>query len=64
MLRRNKEGLACIIVEPIMRGIPPAPGFLKSIRELADLLDVVLIFDEVISGFRISRGGAQGEIFC
>ncbi len=61
MLRRNKEDLACIIVEPIMRGIPPAPGFLKSIRELADDLDVVLIFDEVISGFRISRGGAQGK---
>lgn len=59
ILRRNKGDVACIIVEPIMRGIPPAHGFLKSIRELADDLDIVLIFDEVITGFRISRGGAQ-----
>lgn len=58
-LRKNKGDLACIVIEPIMRGIPPAPGFLKSIRELADDLGVVLIFDEVITGFRISRGGAQ-----
>jgi glutamate-1-semialdehyde 2,1-aminomutase len=59
IVRRNKDDLACIIVEPIMRAIPPAPSFLRSIRELADDLDIVLIFDEVITGFRISTGGAQ-----
>ena len=59
IVRKNKNDLACIIVEPVMRGIPPAPNFLRSIREMADELDIVLIFDEVITGFRISPGGAQ-----
>jgi len=59
IIRRNREKLACIIVEPVMRGIPPAPGFLQSIRELASDSHIVLIFDEVITGFRISPGGAQ-----
>jgi glutamate-1-semialdehyde 2,1-aminomutase len=59
IVRRNAKELACIIVEPIMRGIPPNPGFLQYLRELADDLGIVLIFDEVITGFRISPGGAQ-----
>jgi len=59
ILRKNGQDLACVIVEPVMRGIPPAPGFLQSIRELTHNLDIVLIFDEVITGFRISAGGAQ-----
>lgn len=59
IVRKNAKELACIIVEPIMRGIPPNPGFLQYLRELADDLDIVLIFDEVITGFRISSGGAQ-----
>lgn len=59
IVRKNKDDLACIIVEPIMRGIPPARSFLQSVRELADDLDIVLIFDEVITGFRVSAGGAQ-----
>jgi glutamate-1-semialdehyde 2,1-aminomutase len=58
-LRKNRAHLACIVIEPVMRGIAPLPGFLQSIRELADALDLVLIFDEVITGFRISMGGAQ-----
>ena len=59
IVRKNKQDLACVIVEPVMRGIPPAPDFLQSLRELTDKLGIVLIFDEVITGFRVSAGGAQ-----
>jgi glutamate-1-semialdehyde 2,1-aminomutase len=53
---------ACIIVEPIagnMGVIPPEEGFLEGLRELCDDKGIVLIFDEVITGFRVSYGGAQ-----
>lgn len=54
--------IACVIVEPVaanMGVVPPAPGFLEKIRELTRKLNIVLIFDEVITGFRLSFGGAQ-----
>ena len=54
--------LAAIIVEPVpanMGVVPPADGFLELLREAADQNGAVLIFDEVISGFRVARGGAQ-----
>jgi glutamate-1-semialdehyde 2,1-aminomutase len=54
--------LAAILAEPIpanMGLVPPAPGFLERLREVADVSGALLIFDEVISGFRVSRGGAQ-----
>ncbi len=54
--------VAALLVEPIpanMGLVPPAEGFLKRLRELADQYGAVLVFDEVISGFRVSRGGAQ-----
>jgi glutamate-1-semialdehyde 2,1-aminomutase len=56
------EGLACIIVEPVagnMGVVPPAPGYLQVLRDLCDAAGALLIFDEVITGFRVSRGGAQ-----
>ena len=56
------EGLACIIVEPVagnMGVVPPAPGFLAGLRQLCDASGALLVFDEVITGFRIARGGAQ-----
>jgi len=56
------EGLACIIVEPVagnMGVVPPAPGFLRVLRELCDASGALLVFDEVITGFRVARGGAQ-----
>jgi glutamate-1-semialdehyde 2,1-aminomutase len=59
---RYGEGLACVIVEPVagnMGVIPPQPGFLEALRELCDLSGALLVFDEVITGFRIARGGAQ-----
>jgi glutamate-1-semialdehyde 2,1-aminomutase len=56
------EGLACIIVEPVagnMGVVPPVPGFLEGLRQLCDASGALLVFDEVITGFRIARGGAQ-----
>ena len=56
------EGLACVIVEPIggnMGVVPPEPGFLETLRELCDASGALLVFDEVITGFRVDRGGAQ-----
>ncbi len=57
------EQIACIIVEPVagnMNCIPPVAGFLEGLREACDQYDSVLIFDEVMTGFRVSLGGAQG----
>jgi glutamate-1-semialdehyde 2,1-aminomutase len=59
------EGLAAILVEPIagnMGCVPPSPGFLAALRLLCDASGALLVFDEVISGFRVARGGAQ-ELF-
>jgi glutamate-1-semialdehyde 2,1-aminomutase len=56
------EGLAAILVEPIagnMGVVPPEPGFLDVLRRLCDALGALLVFDEVITGFRVARGGAQ-----
>ncbi|MCS7136468.1 MAG: aspartate aminotransferase family protein [Nitrososphaerota archaeon] len=56
------EPLACIILEPVMGSngmIPADREFLKGLRELCDELDILLIFDEVITGFRLAKGGAQ-----
>ena len=59
------EGLAAIIVEPVagnMGVVPPEPGFLEVLRQLCDASGALLVFDEVITGFRVARGGAQ-ELF-
>ena len=56
------EGLAAILVEPVagnMGVVPPEPGFLEALRRLCDASGALLLFDEVITGFRIARGGAQ-----
>ena len=61
-VERYGEGLACVIVEPVagnMGVVPPEPGFLEALRELCDASGALLVFDEVITGFRIARGGAQ-----
>ncbi|MEC4750135.1 glutamate-1-semialdehyde 2,1-aminomutase [Methylomicrobium sp. Wu6] len=57
------EEIACIIVEPVagnMNCIPPAPGFLETLRKVCDQYGSVLIFDEVMTGFRVGLQGAQG----
>jgi glutamate-1-semialdehyde 2,1-aminomutase len=59
----NRGQIAALIVEPIagnMGVVPPADGFLRMLREICTANDAVLIFDEVISGFRAGAGGAQG----
>lgn len=56
---RHREDLAAIIVEPVQRALPPGLGFLQGLRDLADELGALLIFDEVVTGFRLARGGAQ-----
>jgi len=56
------DEIACIIVEPVagnMNCIPPVAGFLQGLREVCEKHGAVLIFDEVMTGFRVSRGGAQ-----
>ena len=56
------DDVACVIVEPIaanMGLVPPAPGFLEGLRAECDRVGALLIFDEVITGFRVARGGAQ-----
>ncbi len=50
---------AAIIVEPLQRIVPPEPGYLQGLRDLCDKHDVLLIFDEVVTGFRLAYGGAQ-----
>jgi glutamate-1-semialdehyde 2,1-aminomutase len=61
-VERYGEGLAAILVEPVagnMGCVPPAPGFLEGLRMLCDASGALLVFDEVITGFRVARGGAQ-----
>ncbi|MCU7828216.1 MAG: glutamate-1-semialdehyde 2,1-aminomutase [Candidatus Thiodiazotropha sp. (ex Myrtea sp. 'scaly one' KF741663)] len=61
---RLGEQIACIIVEPVagnMNCIPPQPGFLETLREVCNQYGTVLIFDEVMTGFRVALGGAQAH---
>jgi len=56
------DGAACVFVEPVagnMGVVPPADGFLQGLRRLCDQSGALLVFDEVITGFRVARGGAQ-----
>lgn len=62
LISENKDEIAAIIVEPVagnMGCIPPAEGYLQGLRQLCDDENIVLIFDEVMTGFRLSGGGAQ-----
>ncbi|MCB9357745.1 MAG: glutamate-1-semialdehyde 2,1-aminomutase [Calditrichaeota bacterium] len=61
ILERERNAVAAIIVEPVAGNvgcIPPNPGFLEGLRELCDAHGALLIFDEVMTGFRVARGGA------
>ena len=63
IFERDGENIACIIVEPVagnMGVVPPQLGFLRGLRSITQQYDSLLIFDEVITGFRVHRGGAQG----
>ena len=59
LIREHQDDLAGVIVEPFQRLIPPKSGFLEALREVTRELGIVLIFDEVVTGFRFSYGGAQ-----
>jgi glutamate-1-semialdehyde 2,1-aminomutase len=62
LFKANPDEIAAIIIEPVagnMGCIPPEPGFLESLRYLCDQNGAVLIFDEVMTGFRLAAGGAQ-----
>jgi len=58
LIRKHRDKLAAVIVEPTMRDMTPEPGFLEAVREATEANDILLVFDEVIS-FRLSPGGAQ-----
>jgi glutamate-1-semialdehyde 2,1-aminomutase len=59
LVREHKSELAGVIVEPMQRILPPAPGFLEGLRKITAEHGVLLIFDEVVTGFRLAYGGAQ-----
>ena len=59
IIEANHDELGGVIVEPFQRLIPPAPGFLEGLRQLTAEFGIPLIFDEVVTGFRFSYGGAQ-----
>ena len=59
IIERHHDELGGIIVEPLQRQIPPAPGFLEGLREITRQYDLPLIFDEIVTGFRLAYGGAQ-----
>lgn len=58
-LLATDDDIAAVIVEPLQRIIPAEPGFLQGLRALCDKHDVLLIFDEIVTGFRLAYGGAQ-----
>ncbi|WP_330443505.1 glutamate-1-semialdehyde 2,1-aminomutase [Flavobacterium sp. C4GT6] len=65
LFEANKDEIAAIIIEPVagnMGCIPPSEGFLQALREVCDANGALLIFDEVMTGFRLAKGGAQ-ELF-
>lgn len=58
IIEKNWRDIAAIIVEPVQRFYGPKPGFLNILREMCDKYNIVLIFDEIVTGFRIAFGGA------
>ena len=61
IIERHHDRLAAVIVEPLQRTIPPRPGFLAELRRITAHYGIVLVFDEVVTGFRLGLGGAQAH---
>jgi glutamate-1-semialdehyde 2,1-aminomutase len=59
LVERHADELAAVIVEPLQRTIPPRPGFLQALRDVTAHHRIPLVFDEVVTGFRLAYGGAQ-----
>ncbi len=65
LVEENKNEIAAIIIEPVagnMGCIPPSPGFLEGLRKICDKENIIFIFDEVMTGFRLAQGGAQERL--
>ncbi|HSN83977.1 MAG TPA: aminotransferase class III-fold pyridoxal phosphate-dependent enzyme, partial [Polyangiales bacterium] len=58
LIARHRDELAAVIMEPVQRTFEPRPGFLQGVREITANFDIPLIFDEVVTGFRMGLGGA------
>jgi glutamate-1-semialdehyde 2,1-aminomutase len=61
IIREHADSLAAVIVEPLQRVISPRPGFLQTLRDVTREVGALLVFDEVVTGFRLSYAGAQGK---
>src|SRR5262249_7940172 len=59
IIERHRDELAAVVVEPLQRTIPPRPGFLAGLRAATARHGIALVFDEVVTGFRLALGGAQ-----
>ncbi len=59
IVESNAREIAAVIVEPMQRAIRPEPGFLQGLRDLTQQFGIVLVFDEIVTGFRLAWGGAQ-----
>src|SRR5205814_8220197 len=59
IIERHRHELAAVIVEPLQRSLLPQPGFLAGLREISRNNGIVLVFDEIVTGFRVAWGGAQ-----
>lgn len=64
MIEKHAHELAAVIVEPLQRVLLPEPGFLDAVRKATSRHGIVLIFDEIVTGFRIAWGGAQEKYDC
>lgn len=61
LIAEHKDKIAAVLVEPLQRIIPQQPGFLAALREETQKNDILMIFDEVVTGFRLEYGGAQAR---
>ena len=65
LVNENKDEIAAIIIEPVagnMGCVPPLPGYLEGLRKICDKEKILLVFDEVMTGFRLAQGGAQQRL--
>src|SRR5439155_8135282 len=59
IIKQHHRELAAVLVEPLQRALKPEPGFLEGLRDITRKFGLVLIFDEIVTGFRLAWGGAQ-----
>ncbi len=59
IIEENRHELAAVILEPLQRAIKPLPGFLRELRRITEDYGIVLVYDEIVTGFRLAWGGAQ-----